>query len=800
MFMKPKFKTGISGKLVAAFLIAFSVTFSLTGFIVYSKVKKEIISSTKKENRNLTHGLATQVKNSLDEAMTVSRTLAQTMETDIRNARSRSRSDVIRTLRYILDSNSNLLGVYVAFEPDAFDGRDNEYKGTKGHDTTGRFIPYVNRLTGGVTLDPLIDYEKEGVGDYYLIPKKTGRESLLEPYLYQGVLLTSLVVPIKDEKGNFMGIAGVDIGLNSLDSMISKIKAFDTGNAYLISNKGAYLSHSNKIMLGYSTLEDVNAKGIRNAFAAGTGLYVKNATENDVRKVEKMESEITREMRETFKKLASEARAGKSGIMSFFNSYTGQSQWTFYEPVLVGATNTPWSLLVNIPPDEALIPLKGIISNFVIVAVGALILITIIVVLIARRLTKPISRTVNVLQDIAQGEGDLTKRIPITSNDEAGDLARWFNTFVEKLAGIIHQVAKSIKEIEAGTGQMAAAIEQQAKSTTEVTSIVARVAEGAQDQSEGVTTAQESITQLSAAIMQIAKGAQEQATSVEKTTGLSIAMVNNVTAAVNLIKDIGAATKTNTEQAARGNGAVRAVIEGMENIKSGVGQALASVSALDEGSRQIGAIIEVINDIADQTNLLALNAAIEAARVGEHGKGFAVVADEVRNLAEKAKSSTNEISDIIKRLSVSINSTIGAVQASGEQVNEGSRLAGEAGKLLQEIEETALDTVHGISGLLTLADKLEERSRAVGQAMTDVAAVAEETSASAQEITAGSHNVVETIEKIARVSQDNASGAEEVASLTEEQSATSEEMAASANSLANSALKLKDLISQFKTE
>lgn len=800
MLTKLTTKLGIAGKLVLSVLVTFFITFLVVGSLVYNEVQDEITASTERENENLAHSMALGVKNSLDQAMTVARTVGQTVEADLQGPHSLSRNDVLLILRRLLDSNPDIIGAYVGFEPNAFDSQDNNFKNSPGHDASGRFIPYINKLTGEVTLDPLLDYETEGAGDYYLIPRKTGRESLIEPYLYNGVMLTSLVVPIKDAQGNFLGIAGVDVGLAKLDEMVSQIKIFDTGYATLISNKGAYLSHPNKIMLGYSTLEGINAANIRKAFKSGTGLYKKDATNDDITNVEKMESETTPQMRETFTKLAAEVRTGKSGTMKYLNNYSGQSQWTFYEPISVGATDTPWSLLVNVPPDEALAPLGQIVIHLLAVAVGALIVITLVVLLSARRVVRPINTTVYMLQDIAEGEGDLTRRLTITSRDEAGELARWFNVFIDKVATVVRQVAQSVREVEQGSGQLATAIEEQTKAISEVTTIVGESAKGAQDQNAGINSVRESITQLSTTIQQIAKGAHEQAVVVEKTSGLSSEMVDYVGGAVNMIKDIGNATKANADQAAHGTESVDAVVRGMENIRSVTDQALQSVSKLDDGSKQIGAIIEVINNIADQTNLLALNAAIEAARAGEHGKGFAVVADEVRVLAEKAKNSTNEISEIIRGLSLSIEDTITAVQNTGQHVTDGTQLAGEASNLLKEIEKTASETVQGIDSLLALAENLDQRSKEVGKAMSSVAAVAEQNSASAQEMTATSQQVVGVIESIAAVSEQNAAGAEEVASLSEEQNATTQEMAASANTLAASSAKLKEMISQFKTE
>ncbi len=792
------FRTGIGSKIVITVLVVFIGAFSITGYLVYNSVKEEIVASTIRENQKLSQDLAAEVKGSLNEALTIARSLARTMEGHVSGQQKPEREDIVNILRHLLDSNQNLLGIYVGFEPNAFDGLDSVHKNTPGHDETGRFIPYINKLTGEVTLDPLIDYETEGVGDYYLIPRKTGREAFLEPFLYEGVLMTSIVVPIKDSDGNFLGIAGVDISLKSLDEMISKIKVLETGNAYLVSNGGTYVSYPNKIMIGSSTVESINAAGIRQAFEAGSGLYINDAAEESIAQIEQMESQVTPEMKETFKKLAADIKTGKSGMIDSNTILTGQRQWTFYEPVSIGETDNPWSLLVNVSPDEALMPLNKILRKLAVVALGSLLIITVAVVILSRRIVRPISLTVERLREIAQGEGDLTARLQISSGDEAGELARWFNSFIDKLRDIMSQVVDTATKVEESSAQLASAIQQQAVATGQVAATISQVADGSAEQSKGIGTVHESVAQLSTAINQISRGAQEQAGGVESTTELSDEMVDNIAQAVTLVRKIEDDMKINASQAARGTEAAGAVIGSMEKIGSKTEEAVESVARLDQGSRQIGDIIEVINQIADQTNLLALNAAIEAARAGEHGKGFAVVADEVRKLAEQAKSSTNEISEIIKMLSSAIESTIDAVQDSGEQVNDGINLAREAGEVLREIETTTSQTVNAVGSLLALTDKLEDGSRAVAQAMTGIASIAVENSASAEQMTASSDQVVGAMENIASISQQTAEGAQNVAALAEEQNATLEEMAASAGILADSAAALQKLVSQFR--
>ena len=162
----------------------------------------------------------------LNEAMLVARTLAQSLAALHANEPSRRTADAM--LRQTLADNPQLLGVWTAWEPNAFDGHDHDFIGKPGHDATGRYVPYWHRANDQISVEPNKDYTVVGAGDYYLLPKKTGQETVMEPYLYKvgdhEVLMTSFVAPIRNAAGEFIGVAGVDIALQAMSEEIARNK------------------------------------------------------------------------------------------------------------------------------------------------------------------------------------------------------------------------------------------------------------------------------------------------------------------------------------------------------------------------------------------------------------------------------------------------------------------------------------------------------------------------------------------------------------------------------------------------
>ena len=316
--------------------------------------------------------------------------------------------------------------------------------------------------------------------------------------------------------------------------------------------------------------------------------------------------------------------------------------------------------------------------------------------------TKKLNDFVSKVTDLARGEGDLTKQISVTSNDEFGQLAEEINTLVEKIRRIISQIAQTSEQVSS--------------SAVELQSDAALMAAGAEEvaaQAETVATAGEEMSATSGDIAQNCQMASEgsQRASIAAVSGAAV---------------------------------VNETIRVMDSIADRVRNSAKAVESLGNRSDQIGEIVGTIEDIADQTNLLALNAAIEAARAGEQGRGFAVVADEVRALAERTTRATREIGEMIKAIQ---QETKGAVIAMEEGVNEvarGSEKASDSGRALEQILQQIND---------------------VNAQIHQVATAAEEQTATTSEISNNMQKITEVVAKTSRGARDSASAANQLSVL-----------------------------------
>lgn len=332
-------------------------------------------------------------------------------------------------------------------------------------------------------------------------------------------------------------------------------------------------------------------------------------------------------------------------------------------------------LTTNILRDTAQGRWFIVVSLFVMVGVG----LTLGIVLSAR-LTKPLAQVVSVLQDVAEGEGDLTKRLEVSSRDEVGELARWFNTFMDKLHSIVDQVKAA---------------------------------------SQYVTTAAQ---QLSAATTQLSGGAQQQAASLEETAAS--------------LEEITSTVKQNADSARQAN----ELAAGSRNTAEKGGQVVtAAVEAMGEinkASKKIADIITAIDEIAFQTNLLALNAAVEAARAGEQGRGFAVVAAEVRNLAQRSATAAKEIRALIQDSVQKVHDGSELVNRSGQTLEGIVTSVKQVSDIIAEIAAASHEQLSGIEQVNKAVAQMDHVTQANAAQTEELSATAQSLATQAQQLQA----------------------------------------------------------------
>nr|WP_260961928.1 methyl-accepting chemotaxis protein [Pseudomonas citri] len=337
---------------------------------------------------------------------------------------------------------------------------------------------------------------------------------------------------------------------------------------------------------------------------------------------------------------------------------------------------------------------QGVILSIVGIAAVVLLVIAVVGVLLANTILRPLHLMKDNLDDIAAGEGDLTRRLAITSQDELGQLAGSFNRFVDKIHGLVRQITEM---------------------TSQLTGLVTQVSEQAQRSEQAMERQRHETDQVATAINEMSSAAQEVARSAQ---GAAVA-----------------AQQTDEE----GQSAKRVVAGSIQQIHALVEDIRSSGVSLDSLQQDVASIVSVlgvIRSIAEQTNLLALNAAIEAARAGEAGRGFAVVADEVRALASRTQQSTQEIQGMIDRLQSGTYAAVEAMRRSSEAGDGTSVRANEAGASLDTMAQL-IGTINSMNAQIASAAEeqtavAEEINRSVHQIAVAVDSVADETQLGAQ--------------------------------------------------------------------
>ena len=309
--------------------------------------------------------------------------------------------------------------------------------------------------------------------------------------------------------------------------------------------------------------------------------------------------------------------------------------------------------------------------------------------MLSHHLLRGIKSMIARIKDIAQGDGNLTKRVEIESNDEIGELGKWFNEFIQKVHDIVTEVTIVTHDLASNSSQIAAANEQM---------------------SQGMSQQTNQTTQISSAVEQMSSTVTE--------------VSRKSTDAVECADEAG-------RQANEGGQIVKQTVSGIQQISRIVNESAIAINDLGKRGEQIGQIINIINDIADQTNLLALNAAIEAARAGEQGRGFAVVADEVRKLAERTTNATDEIAQSIRAIQEETSSAVSRMNDGIVSVDEGVELAQQAGKSLHGIVESTQKVALMIQSIAASTEEQASASAEIARSIESINTVAHQSSISA---------------------------------------------------------------------
>jgi methyl-accepting chemotaxis protein len=597
----------ISSKLILGGVISILISVTVVGYLSYSKAEEALNQLSLNQARDIAADLARLTGNILEGELNKVAAMSN-QKRIIEQASAVAANGAQASQQYLEEVFNDLKLQFLKMGPN--------YQGIFIADAKGHI--YNGILENGDRYQDIDISNRE----FFIELRQTGKPVVSEMIISKatGKQVVTVCAPIQNEQGQFAGLLGIVIKAHFFTDLISGRKIGETGYGYMIDKKGLILAHPKPefiLDLVLTTIPEMTA-------------------------------------------INSKMMSGGRGVEQY--RFKGIDKIAGFAPVGING----WSISATQNKEEFQAATVAIRNTTIIVAVVAGLLVAIVVLFAARAIIRPINAAVAGLKDIAQGEGDLTMRLQVTSQDEVGELAKWFNTFIEKLQGIIRQISSGVETLSSSSTELSAISEQMSQSAQKTSDKCNTVATASEEMSANMNT-------VAVAMEQSATNTQVVATAAEEMS----ATIGEI--AVNSEK-----ARTISDQAA--------VKAGDTSVK---------VAELGHAAQAIGKVVETITEISEQVNLLALNATIEAARAGEAGKGFAVVANEIKELAKQTAAATQDIKTKIGDIQGTTAVTIGQI----DQIT----------KVIQEVN----DVVAGI------ATAVEEQSTATSEIATNVAQAAQ---------------------------------------------------------------------------